>query len=268
MLKLSDLNPNRLHIVPLGVGNAFTRVFYNSSMLLVAGGRIVLIDCPTPLRRVLHEASKKAHLEIELEQIDHVILTHLHGDHANGLEEYAYYKLYIAGQQRPHLYTLEENLDPLWENRLKASMGGSPDEPRSLSTWFHSHRWVEERRFRLAESDPDLEFEVRRTRHSVPCLGLKVYFGMYTFGYSGDTEFDADHIEFLSDCDFVVHEAGGPKNHTSLDDLKTLPDDFRAKTALIHVPDDFRYFESDMPVLSEGAVYQVGSGREPVDLTA
>ncbi len=267
MLKIGDLNPQRLYVIPLGVGNAFTRVFYNSSLLVVAGGRVVLIDCPSPLRRVLHEASKKSGIDIELEHIDHAILTHLHADHAGGLEEFAYYKQYIAKQSRPHLYLLEELIGPLWENRLKAAMGGTESDPKSLATWFQAHRWTEGQRFRLAESDPDLEFEVRRTRHSVPCIGLKIHYGMYTFGYSGDTEFDQDHIDFLSGCDFIVHEAGGPRNHTALSELQSLPKETRAKMALIHVPDDFRYFESDMPVLSEGAVYEASEGREPIDLT-
>lgn len=265
-MKLSDLNPNRLFLIPLGVGNAFTRIFYNSSFLLVAKERVILVDCPSPLRRVLHDASRKSHLDIDIPEIGHIILTHLHGDHCNGLEEMGFFKHYISLQERPHLYLLEELIQPLWENRLKASMGGSESEPRRIENFFQPHRWSPGQTFRLANTEPDLEFEVRRTRHSVPCIGLKVRYGMYSIGYSGDTEFDPEHIDFLKDCDLIVHECGGSSNHTRLEELKKLPAALRRKILLTHVPDDFHYFDSDLPVLSEGAVYEAGHGRDPVTL--
>lgn len=265
-VKIADLNPNRLFLVPLGAGDAFTRVFYNSSFLLVAKERVILVDCPSPLRRVLHEASRKSHLDIDVPDIGHIVLTHLHGDHCGGMEELGYYKHYVSRQERPHLYLLEELIQPLWENRLKAGMGGSAAAPRMLENFFQPHRWAEGQTFRLANTEPDLEFEVFRTRHSVPCVGLRVRYGMYSIGYSGDGEFDPARIDFLKDCDLIVHECGETPNHTRLEDLKGLPKQLRDKMLLIHVPDDFRYFESDIPVASEGAVYEAGHGREPVVL--
>lgn len=265
-MKISDLNPNRLFLMPLGVGDAFTSTHYNSSFVLVARERAILVDCPSPLRRVLRDASAKSGLEIDIPEIDHAILTHLHGDHCNGLEEFGFYKHYVARQERPHLYLLEESIGPLWDNRLKAAMGGSGAEPRSLETFFQPHRWAQGQTFRLANTTPDLEFEARRTRHSVPCIGIRVRYGMYSIGYSGDGEFDQAHIDFLRDCDLIVHECGNTPNHTRLEELAALPAEVRAKMLLIHVSDDFPAGLSDIPVLREGAVYQAGHGREPVTL--
>ncbi len=74
----------------LGIGDAFTRRHFSTSALVEAPGGRVLIDCPDLIHRVLHEATTQAGWSVDASGVDDVILTHLHGDHCNGLESFAF----------------------------------------------------------------------------------------------------------------------------------------------------------------------------------
>jgi phosphoribosyl 1,2-cyclic phosphodiesterase len=105
-----------LQFLPLGIGDFFSRYYYSSSFVVLAGNSPILVDCPSPLRKMLHEASTRAGFDLPIEDINHVVLTHLHGDHANGLEEVAFYKRFLQGR-KPVLYTIREVAQDLWEHR-------------------------------------------------------------------------------------------------------------------------------------------------------
>ncbi|MDK2971836.1 MAG: hypothetical protein PWP23_1591 [Candidatus Sumerlaeota bacterium] len=272
--ELADLDPQRLYLLVLGIGNAFTRRFFNSSFLLIAGGQFVAIDCPAPFRRVLHDAGNRAGLSVDLDAIDHLVLTHLHGDHCNGLEEYGFFRRYVLpGKQPGHLYLLPENLAPLWERRLHAVMAEGVDPKtgrhvaRSLEDYFLPHCWEPGEVHRLAGEDaPGVEFAIRRTRHPVPCFGFRASFGGVTLGYSADSPFETEHLEFLASSDLIVHEAGEGTGHAALDKLQALDESVRRKIVLIHVPDAYHERDLEFPILEEGRLYEVGNGRSPIAL--
>lgn len=273
MYKVEDLDPKRLYLLPLGIGDAFTSLFFHSSFLLIAEGRLVLVDCPAPLRRIVHEASRKAHLELDVADIDHVILTHMHGDHCNGLEEFAFYKRFVLNAERPHLYLLPEVEDRLWGKRLSGVLeeisipGTSVASRRGFEDYFQVHKWEEGEFQHLAELGLDMEFVIRRTNHFIPCFGFRARLNDYSVGYSADTAFDPKHIDFLKSASLVIHETGHGSGHTPLQELAGLSPELRSKMVLIHVPDDLNVFDCGIPVLSEGSLYEVGSGREPRMIT-
>src|SRR3970282_1499137 len=53
-------DPGGLSFVPLGVGDAFTAIYYTSCMALESGGRWILVDCPHPIRKILREGGAAA----------------------------------------------------------------------------------------------------------------------------------------------------------------------------------------------------------------
>jgi len=114
--------PSKLSFLVLGIGDLFTKFYYHTSMIIFADDFKLLVDFPSPLRKVIYEASKKAKFDIDVTDINDAILTHVHSDHSNGIETYGFYKLFFEGK-KPTLYTIPEVKDVLWENRLKASMG-------------------------------------------------------------------------------------------------------------------------------------------------
>lgn len=258
------LDAKGLHLLALGVGNAFTRRFFPSSLLLVAGRRAVLVDCPAPLRRILGDAGRTHGLDIDIADIGHVVLTHLHGDHCNGIEEFGFYAFHELGGRRAHLYLLPEVAGPLWENRLSASMGNvmKPAEARAaekaLETYFQVHTWEQGAAHRLAGGGPAIEFRIRRTRHSLPCLAFRATFEGRTLGYSADTAHDPELIDFLAPADLIIHETGPGGNHTPLEELARLPEALRRKMRLIHAPDDY-HDRDDLPIelLKQGEMVRV-----------
>lgn len=264
---LDDLDPQALYVLPLGVGNAFTDRYYHSSLLLIAGCQPVLIDAPAPLRRVVREGCAKSGLVLDAAQIDHLLLTHLHGDHCNGVEELAFVKKYLDHGRRPHLYCLDEIAGPLWDHRLRAAMGGSDSatgEAKSISDYIQVHPINPAESFRLAGGRLHLTVEFRRTRHSIPCAAMRITYGRARFGYSADTPFDPELIDFLAPCDMIVHEAGGhPAVHTPLEDLERLDAGLRSRLWITHYPDDLHPSSTPLQMLEQGHLYTVEPGPVP-----
>ena len=131
-----------MRVLILGVGDAFTRRHFGSSVLIEAPGGHVLIDCPDPIHRVLAEATAQAGWNVEATDINDVILTHLHGDHCNGLESFAFvHRIAAADSGPPRLHTSPLTAERLWERLAPAMDGAGFDGPptRTLETFFDLH---------------------------------------------------------------------------------------------------------------------------------
>lgn len=248
-----------LRVIPLGVGDFFSRVNFTTTLLVLGGHTCLLIDCPEPVRKVLYESTTAAGEVVDAFDIDAVLLTHLHGDHSNGLEGFAFYRKQKKGSPgRPPLYALPENLESLWEHKLKAAMGRSYlpekgiDSTSSLDTYFEPHPIQPGVPFQIG----DFAIEVQRTRHPVPCVGCKVRYNGRTFGYSSDTDFDPQLIAFLEEADLIFHECNEGV-HTTYDELSLLPEPMRRKMRLVHLSDDFDRQQSLIEPAAAGKVYLV-----------
>ena len=248
-----------LRVIPLGVGDFFSQRNYTTTLLVLGGKTRLLIDCPEPVRKVLYESTSAAGEPYDAFDIDAVLLTHLHGDHSNGLEGFGFYRKQFKGSPgRPKLYALAENIENLWEHKLKASMGRSylPEKGinsvGALENFFEPHAIEPGRRFTIG----DLEVEVQRTRHPVPCVGCKVRHGGKTFGYSSDTDYDPELIQFLEESDLIFHECNEGV-HTTYDDLARLPEALRKKMRLVHLSDEFDAASSNIEPAMAGRVYRV-----------
>ncbi len=248
-----------LRVIPLGIGDFFSRYNYTTTLLVRGGTTRLLIDCPEPVRKVLFESTSAAGEVVDAFDIDAVLLTHLHGDHSNGLEGFGFYRKQMKGSPgRPALYALPENLDGLWERKLKASMGRSYlpekgiDSTSTLDNYFDPHPIEPGQPFAIG----DLVVEVMRTRHPVSCVGCKIRYGGRTFGYSSDTDFDPKLIAFLEEADLIFHECNEGV-HTTVDELSMLPEPLRRKMRLVHLSDDFNRQQSNIEPAEAGRMYIV-----------
>jgi ribonuclease BN (tRNA processing enzyme) len=121
-----------MRLLPLGVGDAFSALHYSSSVLLESAGQWLLLDCPHPIRKILHEGGLRAlGRPLDVGDLAGVAVTHLHADHSCGLEGLGFYSHFVLGRRIPLLVHPEVGAR-LWE-RLAAGMERllSPDGTES-----------------------------------------------------------------------------------------------------------------------------------------
>ena len=243
-----------MRILILGVGDAFTRRHFGSSALIEGPGGYVLLDCPDPIHRVLAEATAKAGWNVEALAIHDILLTHLHGDHCNGLESFGFaHKIFGAGSP-PRIHTSRPVAGRLWE-RLAPAMDGTPPGGTPSRTL--------EDLFDVRVLDPDtpatvagLTVRCRFTQHPIPTIGLLISDGERTLGWSSDTPYEPAHLDWLAGADCIVHECNHGSPHTPIEALNALPEALCAKIRLIHLPDDFDAATPLRP-LAEGEVLAI-----------
>lgn len=248
-----------MRLLPLGVGDAFSAVRYSFCLALESEGAWLLVDCPHPLRKMLREASEAAGLSLDVNDLSGVIVTHLHADHASGLEGFGYLSRFLLGTHAKVLMHPDVSAR-LWESSLAAGMEqllvGEERERRRLTfeDYFELTALDEERAVRFGP----FEIECRRTIHHIPTTALRVRAGGRAIGISADTAFDPALIAWLLDgTDLVVHETNYGPAHTPYEDLAALPEETRARMRLVHYPDPLDLDEVVIEPLFEGKLYEV-----------
>lgn len=247
-----------MRVLILGVGDAFTRRHYGSSALIEAPRGHVLVDCPDLIHRVLLEAAGPAGWSVDAARIDDILLTHLHGDHCNGLESFGFYRRILrlrdASAVRPRLHVTQPVAARLWE-RLAPAMDApiGSDRPSMLEDFFDVHVLVPDGLADVA----GLKVKCRFTKHPIPTVGFLINDGGRTFAWSGDTPFEQAHVDWLSSADLIVHECNVGPAHTPIESLNALPAPLRKKLRLIHLPDNFDPGTTDIHMLRQGEVLEV-----------
>jgi ribonuclease BN (tRNA processing enzyme) len=243
-------------VIALGVGDTFSEKHHSTALLLACDGFHLAIDCPDMYRSVLRDAGEKSGRTLDLAKIDHVLITHVHGDHMNGLEGVAFYRHFALGK-KTRLLTLPEVRETIWDKRLEASMGTLWDGARFRNMSFDSYF----EHIALRE-DADLaigpfRIRARKTIHHVPTSALFIEAEGRTLGYSSDTAFDPELIRFLEPADLIIHETNLGPAHTRYSALAALPAELRSKMRLIHYSDGFETVASEIAIVREGEILEV-----------
>jgi ribonuclease BN (tRNA processing enzyme) len=242
-----------------GVGDAFSRRFWGTSFLVRKDDFILAVDCPDAYMRGLHDHAFP-HKERALgpEDIDAMILTHLHGDHVNGLEMLACYRRF-SGSGKLTLYTTPEARADLWPRRLAASIGvlweGHTFHTQSEADFFDMHELDWQKPIQIGP----FSVQIHPTRHHIPTAALRISDGTHTLGHSCDTTFYPELIDWLADADLILHETNLGPAHTQLADLLDLPQTLRDKMLLVHYPDELAGADLSIQLAQQGARYQVGA---------
>ncbi|MBX3467203.1 MAG: ribonuclease Z [Planctomycetes bacterium] len=248
---------NGLRFIPLGVGDAFSARWYSSCLALEADGAWLLVDCPHPIRKMMREAGATAGVDLDVDRLLGVVVTHLHADHASGLEGLGYFS-HFALRRPATLLAHPDVARRLWEGHLAAGMeqllpavGASP-RPMAQDDYF---AWTPLDVDRPVTLGP-FRIECRPTIHHIPTTALRIAAVGRSLGYSADTAFDPTLIEWLAAADLIVHETNLGV-HTPYADLAALPAALRARMRLIHYPDGFDRAASVIEPLEQGRRYEV-----------
>ncbi len=248
----------------LGAGGAFSRRYGTTcSMLILRSGERWLLDCGRQAPDQLSRAGMTWH------QLTGQIITHVHGDHVFGLEDFAFMRFYetqsgvepvTRGGPRPKFIAHSAVEAEVWET-LGASLryvrtgndeprGGTLDhyfevvraadfeDPRA-NPWRHAERFVSD----------GLEIVTRESEHvpGKPSCSLEITVptagGDRLAWWSGDCTVDKPFLEsieprtniFFHDCTFTDYPG---QVHGSFALLEQLPERVRHKMVLMHHEDD------------------------------
>ncbi|MCC3372934.1 MBL fold metallo-hydrolase [Cohnella sp. REN36] len=219
-----------MDIQMLGCGSAFAKTFYNNNAIVYAGGKKLLIDCGITAPLALHR------LGHPLEEIDAILITHMHADHIGGLEEVAFQHKFLF-HRKPTLYIADTLAGPLWERSLRGGL--EQEKLRGLDDYFDLRPLRESAK---TEVLPGLTAELIRTKHIPDKLSYSVLLND-TFFYSADMVFDPELLASLvhdRGVETIFHDCQlEPPGvvHACLPQLLTLPEELQGRIYLMHYGD-------------------------------
>ncbi len=224
----------------LGSGTAFTSLAenYHSNMMVTSeSGKHLMIDCGTDARH------STAAINLASKDFDAVYVSHLHADHAGGLEWMAFTRKFDPTASKPKLIIHPLLREPLWENSLSGSLRCIETEDCTLQTYFDLYPFIDDTHFQWE----GISFELVKTIHishnksPLPNPSYGLFFKLVTTNVfiTTDTRFEpAQYFSHYEAADLIFHDCettpfkSGVHSHFS--ELCTLPAEIKAKMWLYH----------------------------------
>lgn len=210
----------------LGTGSAFAHKQKNNSALLEFNNTNLLLDCgytvPASFESIYYDLSK----------LHNVFITHLHGDHINGLEELGF-KTYFFEMNKPNIYIHKSLLDDL-KAYLRITMNRTGLNVEDIFEFIpvDNHFFIN-----------NFKFSLIKVKH-VPG---KNCFGLFTnkFIYTGDSKLLDVYINIPTFHDCQLQDFGD-NVHATLDELLNLSYSVRQNIRIMHYGDDIEKYRNQI----------------------
>jgi ribonuclease BN (tRNA processing enzyme) len=221
----------------LGSGSAFTvgDNNYHSNILVSHKNSNLLVDCGSDVRFSLHDQG------LDHNAIEAVYISHLHADHAGGLEWLGFNRKFASKKEKPTLYVSEKLVKDLWNKVLSGGMSSLMNNKASLDSFFIVHSVNEENVFHWQ----GIKFELIRTIHYhnnkklAPSYGLFLSYNHTKIFITTDTQFTPKRLEkYYSEADIIFQDCDLTNKYSSVhagyNQLVTLDKNIKAKMWLYH----------------------------------
>ena len=218
-----------------GTGSAWATYYGNSSAVVEAGGKRLLVDCGHTVPGRLRQ------MGLTLQDIDGVFISHLHGDHVYGLEEWGFRNM-LVWDARPRLFVADSIAEMLWRGVLSGTMGQTCDRSCLLKDYFD----ITVMHVEQPQTWEGFTLAIQPVRHipNAHAYGVKIGAEGTNVAFTCDSMADADPW-FYDDTACVFHDCSFRPYHPStvhahFEQLKQYPVEWRSRTWLVHYDDDLR----------------------------
>jgi ribonuclease BN (tRNA processing enzyme) len=229
----------------LGSGSAFVLAEenYQSNILLskIVDGeqKRLLFDAGTTIAESLNAAG------YEPKDIDSIFISHLHADHAGGVEYLGFknfFSTFPFGQIKPKLISHKSVLESGWDNTWKGGMKSIEGKMTTLETFFDTVYLEDNGVYDFYGTEIKIiqTVHIVDDRKIVPSYGIMFnnYLGETIF-ITGDSQMNPNQLrKYYDEADIIFHdcELADYDNsvHAQYNKLKTLPGDIKDKMWLYH----------------------------------
>ena len=238
-LQVTDIGIEQMKLLFLGTGSAMTigtENFHSNMLLISETNETFMIDCGSDARFSLHK-QKLSHIDV-----NNVYISHLHADHAGGLEWLALAtKFDPRCTEKPNLFICETLENDLWHKTLSGGLSTIQYEIAQLDTFFNVQLVPVNGAF-LWEG---CEFKIVQTIHVMNGFSLMQSFGLLckienlTIFITTDTQFFPNQMAPLYEMsDIIFHDCETSVSlsgvHAHYQQLISLPEKFKSKMWLYH----------------------------------
>ena len=168
--------------ITVGCGHSESLNNFNNNAAIVNDQGMLLIDCGHTIKHALHA------LEMGINDVDAIFITHVHGDHVFGLERIAFETRYKYNK-KVSLYFHESIYTELWDQTLKGPLGKNSEGVAKFEDYFDLHIITGDE-FTVFGN----HFKIFNVKHNLgkPAFGLTI--NDYIF-FSGDTTQISEIVE-------------------------------------------------------------------------
>ncbi|MEL4897794.1 MBL fold metallo-hydrolase [Crocosphaera sp. Alani8] len=222
-----------IHLLFLGSGSAFTvgdGNFHSNIFLITETGKKLLIDCGSDIRFSLYKEGF-CHRDIT-----DIYISHLHSDHAGGLEYVGLSTKFDPQCHKPNLYLSHDVASDIWERTLSGGMGSVEGNITNLESFFDVYSVDDNRLF----SWENINFELVKTIHIdngsyvMPTYGLFFEVDRIKIFITSDTQLCYENLKnYYEQADIIFHDCETSKYptpvHSHYKELVKLPHQIKSK---------------------------------------